>query len=614
MQGIEKSGVLLTAILMLMASSGIGTAAELYVYEGESIQAAANNATSYDTIVVYPGTYYESIEVNVPDIEIVSLSGNPEDTIIQGSGITIRVSNITIRGFTLSGTDENSNGISLFSPGSGCVIKRNKILNYQAGINLISAYSTSIENNTITENNVGIYVDGENSNNTILANNIIFNTECGYKDLSTGNNKIYNNYFNNTENVLLMEDLEFSNIWAFDKTESQNIIDGPYIGGNYWATPEGDGFSQTHSDINGDGIAEEPFDLDEVNSDYLPLVTAEIAPILPVAKFKSNVTEGYAPLTVQFKDQSENATEWNWDFGDGAASYQQNPTHTYSATGNYTVTLTAINEDGQNITTGNVRVKNLQKPIAAFSANVTSGKAPLKVFFTDNSIGEPTSFIWNFGDGTNSRHAMNATHTYTKAGIYTVTLTVANPAGSNTVRKSNYIVVETLRPPKAAFTANVTSGGAPLSVFFTDSSTGSPVSWLWNFGDGTTSTMQNATHTYTRPGKYTVTLTVKNEVGSNKATRTRYLDIAAPLRPPVAAFSASATSGRASLRVMFTDRSTGGAATSWLWDFGDGTTSTTRNPTHIYNRAGRYTVTLTATNSAGTSTKTTSEYITVRNR
>jgi len=65
---------------------------------------------------------------------------------------------------------------------------------------------------------------------------------------------------------------------------------------------------------------------------------------------------------------------------------------------------------------------------------------------------------------------------------------------------------------------------------------------------------------------------------------------------------------------MFTDRSTGGAATSWLWDFGDGTTSTTRNPTHIYNRAGRYTVTLTVTNSAGTSTKTTSEYITVRNR
>ncbi len=614
MRGVEKSGVVLIAILILMANSGIGAAAELFVYEGGSIQDAVNNATSNDTIIVYPGTYNEGIDINVPNIEIISLSGNLEDTIIQGSGILIEASDITINGFTLNGPGDNSNGISFVSPATDCIIENNKILNYQAGISLINAYSTSIENNMITENNVGIYVDGNYSNNTLADNNISFNKDCGYKKLSTGNNLIYNNYFNNTENAFLMEDLESSDTWTFNKTESPNIIGGPYIGGNYWATPDGDGFSQIYSDTNGDGIAEEPYYLNEVNIDYLPLVPAGEAPVLPVAKFKSNVTEGYAPFSVQFKDQSENATEIYWDFGDGATSNQQNPTHTYSTAGNYTVTLTATNADGQSANTSEIKVKLLQKPIAAFSASVTSGTAPLKILFTDSSIGEATSFIWNFGDGTNSRHAMNETHTFTKPGIYTVTLTVTNAAGSNTVKKSNYIVVEALKVPKAAFTANGISGSTPLAVLFTDSSTGSPTSWVWSFGDGITSTTQNPTHTYTKPGKYTVTLTVKNTVRSNKVTKPNYINVVAPLKPPVATFSASPTSGKAQMKVMFTDKSTGGAGTSWLWDFGDGTTSTTHNPTHTYTKAGKYTVTFTTTNSAGSNTKTMSGYITVRSK
>ncbi|MDQ1275487.1 MAG: hypothetical protein QG610_1061, partial [Euryarchaeota archaeon] len=165
--------------------------------------------------------------------------------------------------------------------------------------------------------------------------------------------------------------------------------------------------------------------------------------------------------------------------------------------------------------------------VANFSANVTSGNAPLKVLFTDKSTGSPTSWLWDFGDGIYSKHAMNATHTFTRPGVYDITLKVTNGAGTVTVKKSGYITVKALKAPVAAFTANVTSGKAPLVVKFTDAGTGGiPVSWLWYFGDGIHSKhAMNATHTYTRAGTYDVTLTVKNDVGSNTTKKIGYITV-----------------------------------------------------------------------------------------
>ena len=125
----------------------------------------------------------------------------------------------------------------------------------------------------------------------------------------------------------------------------------------------------------------------------------------------------------------------------------------------------------------------------AFSASPTSGYEPLKVTFTDKSTGSPSSWKWSFGDSTYST-TKNPVHTYSKAGKYTVSLTVKNAEGSNTVTKAGFIVVNVLKAPVAAFTASPTSGKAPLKVQFTDKSSNSPSSWKWSFGDGTYSTSE----------------------------------------------------------------------------------------------------------------------------
>jgi len=162
-------------------------------------------------------------------------------------------------------------------------------------------------------------------------------------------------------------------------------------------------------------------------------------------------------------------------------------------------------------------------------------------------------------------------------------------------------------PPVANFTVNVTEGNAPLAVAFTDTSTGGPTSWSWNFGDGTISTIRNPVHTYTTAGTYTVTLTANNADGEDNETKTNLITV---LNPPAAAFTANVTEGNAPLAVRFTDESTG-TVTSWAWDFGDGNISTEQNPVHTYESTGNYSVTLNASNAFGTSILTKPAYIQV---
>nr|WP_245859958.1 PKD domain-containing protein [Methanosarcina spelaei] len=148
------------------------------------------------------------------------------------------------------------------------------------------------------------------------------------------------------------------------------------------------------------------------------------------------------PVIVSFTDKSTGTpTKWKWTFGDGTTSVQQNPIHKYSKAGKYTVTITVTNAAGSNTVTKTGYIQVTAKPVAAFSASPTSGKAPLNVKFTDKSTGTPTKWQWNFGDGTTSTK-QNITHKYSKAGTYTVKLTVTNAAGSNTKTVSGYITVK----------------------------------------------------------------------------------------------------------------------------------------------------------------------------
>lgn len=154
--------------------------------------------------------------------------------------------------------------------------------------------------------------------------------------------------------------------------------------------------------------------------------------------------------------------------------------------------------------------------VAGFSSNVREGCAPLAVSFTDQSEGNPVSYSWSFPGGTpNTSSAANPTVTYSQPGVYPVTLTVTGSAGSNSITRDGYITVRTT--PEAAFSLDVQQNN---TVAFTNQTQfeGEVPEYLWNFGDGQTSTAVSPTHTYANGGMYTVLLTATNSCGNSTAS------------------------------------------------------------------------------------------------
>jgi PKD repeat protein len=251
----------------------------------------------------------------------------------------------------------------------------------------------------------------------------------------------------------------------------------------------------------------------------------------PVASFTLSPASGVRPLTVTFTDTSTGgpATAWAWAFGDGGVSTLRHPTHIYASASAYTVTLTVTGPGGSDPEVRpNAVVVSEPKPVAAFSLSPASGVRPLTVAFTDTSTGGPvTAWAWTFGDGGTSalRHP---THTYASTGAYTVTLTVTGPGGSDPEVRPNAVVVSESKPV-ASFSLSPASGERPLTVTFTDTSTGVITSQLWLFGDGGSSTAPRPAHQYGVTGAFTVTLTVTGPGGSNARACPRCVTV---LEPP----------------------------------------------------------------------------------
>jgi PKD repeat protein len=247
---------------------------------------------------------------------------------------------------------------------------------------------------------------------------------------------------------------------------------------------------------------------------------------------------GEPPLTVQFYGFGEDLDGFNgrnvsfhWDFGDDSTSTQQTPSdryspeHTYNLTGTYTATLTVTDDEGATANQS-ITIQVTYLPIAVVSANVTLGIEPLTVQFTGSGTdrdGQVISYHWDFGDGKTSSQ-QNPSHPYTSNGTYTATLTVTDNQGG-TGANSITITVQYNNPPTALASANSTSGKPPLIVQFTGSGTdldGQVVSYHWDFGDGSTSTQQSLSHTYTSNGTYIATLTITDDKGK---TGTKLLTI-----------------------------------------------------------------------------------------
>lgn len=229
-------------------------------------------------------------------------------------------------------------------------------------------------------------------------------------------------------------------------------------------------------------------------------------PTLPTAAylFVTDIGE------VTFTNISEDATGcYFWDFGDGGTSNEVNPVHTYTVAGDYTVCLTAENPYGTDVYCGSINV--ILPPDAAF----TYTGDPV-VSFTDLTLNDPTSWLWNFGDGGTST-LQNPVHTFTSESTFTVCLTATNALGFEVYCLPVVIDSTELLVPVADFTFVVAGG---TTVNFTDISTNSPNSWAWDFGDGGSSVDQNPSHAFPSASAYEVCLIAGNDFGSDTICKT----------------------------------------------------------------------------------------------
>ena len=260
-------------------------------------------------------------------------------------------------------------------------------------------------------------------------------------------------------------------------------------------------------------------------------------------------------------------------------------------------------------------------PIPSFTSNITSpAYSPFTVRFNDTSITNPTAWNWSYqgiigGNNTQTwwSQIQNATGVFT-TGNYTINLNVTNASGSATTSSNYWINVSATTPPVASFTKDKTGGTSPLVVTFTDTTTNTPTSWLWVFGDGSTenNTAQNPKHTFTGAGTYNVNLTATNTFGSNTSA-TQAITTGTI---PVASFTANTSFGAPPLGVQFNDTSTDTVAMSaWNWSFqnvtGNNTQvwfSTTQNATHGFG-VGNYKIVLNATNTYGTNISTQTTWV-----
>lgn len=330
--------------------------------------------------------------------------------------------------------------------------------------------------------------------------------------------------------------------------------------------------------------------------------TVHINAIPQIDPVAAPVSACNAPFTTQFNAQSADAGEWAWDFGDGAVSSAENPSHTYTAEGSYNIRLTATNTAGCSVNVNKPGYINIIKPAATIVTDKTEGCIPLPVTF-DVTVNVPDPVIayeWDFGDG-GTAVTGNPQHSFNAEGVYIVTVKVTTAAGCTATATTT---VQAGALPVVAFDATPLKSCAKDPIQFTNHSAPPESAWLWEFPqDQSTSTDKDPNHTFNVIGNHDVTLIVNNKGCINQLTRFNYIQII----PPIASFSTAPDCVNPYHR-HFTDNSTFGPVPtpkSWFWEFGEGgATSTDQHPDFTYTTTGAKQVRLTIDNGTCTSTYT----------
>lgn len=364
-----------------------------------------------------------------------------------------------------------------------------------------------------------------------------------------------------------------------------------------------------------------------------------------IPTFTANPTTLYEGNNVQFANTTSGnyvSASWTFDGGSPATSTATNPTVTYSTHGTYDATLTIVNTNGCSpSTTEQITVYEAIPPVADFSASETQITAGNSVTFTDLSENIPTSWSWTFEGGTPATsNLQNPTVTYSEPGEYTVTLVASNAFGSDTETKTEYISVAAVYnmsneaiyvcngtykdpggdsnyPNNGNYTQTIypSTEGAYVMLNFTSFSLQAASGWystcsdLFYIYDGTSTSataLVNGVCGTNNPGTVTATnadgaLTIVFTSNNTTNAAGWEAEISCYMPEPEAIFTAE-ISENCTRNIATTNESE--YATSYLWAFGDGATSTETAPTHTYAENGTYTITLTASNANGSSTAT----------
>ncbi len=314
----------------------------------------------------------------------------------------------------------------------------------------------------------------------------------------------------------------------------------------------------------------------------------------PEIDFSVNNSIGCLPLSTQFTDKSKPSSgdivEWVWDFGDGKISTDRNPMHTYTVSNTFGVSLTVKNSFGCQQT--------LLKPdFITTHPSVSSGfnynfidacKWPLQVQFSDSSISKaPLKYQWLFGDGSGSQQS-SPLHSFQQPGDYLVRLISSTEKGcADTVSQ---VISMNGAKPDFSFSPNTCINNP---ILFTNKSVPEPISVTWVFGVADSAFELNAVQSFSKPGIYPVKMIA--DFGNCTSEVIKNINILELPKPGFSVRGVQTCSIPAT--VQFTNQSAG--AVSYKWLFGDGTSSTIANPSHIYQKAGSYHVSLIAINANG---------------
>gem|GEM_PF-1138052 len=329
----------------------------------------------------------------------------------------------------------------------------------------------------------------------------------------------------------------------------------------------------------------------------------------PTASFIPSPNNGCGPLNVNFNNTSNgyNISSYFWNFGfpaNGPFSNAQNPgALTFQPPllqdTNYVISLSVTNLCGTTNFLDTILVHPL--PIASFATTVNTGCSPLPVGFQNLSLGTPTNYIWNFGDGQFSTQ-VSPTHTFVYGPndtIFNVALIAINACGSDTAYYPIHVFPNTV---SSFFNTNPTVGCAPLNVQFTNYSQGGNLNYFWSFGNGQVSNSQSPSHLYTSSGTFVAQLVVDNGCSFDTSQITITV-----LAKPMVSFTVANDTLCTSQVFSFTNTSS--QLSNVVWNFGNGATSNVYSPSYTYQNGGSYIVSMIGTSASNGCVDTAYQFI-----